>query len=444
MKRLHLFSCLFLATCLLGLSGFPVAWAEEKTHVNPINQNWAAQVKKKREAAREAAEKEGKQPGSPPGAPTGGTAIIDGKRIRVRARPTATPTTAPASASPQVSSSTPTAASTTATATPTATLTSIPTVTPTPIIVKRPKVVDGKIIMVDVEVTPTPVAAQSVADATLAQASQTAKKVISATGIMGEIRDQLTKAILSASKTITLPPKYFPRIREEVMAATTKRKDQLKGVLSASQTTQLQIEVSRLSGNTKGIPLKATLATNILKALWPKEAAVLLSKLKVKPKQDSDSEPTAQEDDLFIEEDTEAISAEREIYIDPNTGAYVYEDGTPVPVAPAAPARPPVAPPPPPPSAFQDNYYQPPPPPPPPPPQYEEYPEEDYVEYEDGENYEEMGDDQYIEEDPSLYEEPQQDDYIDENLDYNEEDFQNIDGEIQDYGDEGYIDGGEI
>lgn len=33
---------------------------------------------------------------------------------------------------------------------------------------------------------------------------------------------------------------------------------------------------------------------------------------------------------------------------------------------------------------------------------------------------------------------------IEENLDYNQDDFQEIDGEVQDYGDEGYIEEGEF
>ncbi|MBV6483049.1 MAG: hypothetical protein DIKNOCCD_02814 [bacterium] len=445
MRRLFRFISIIMASGLLWSVGLQGLQAEEAAPVNPMHQNWASQVEQKRKEAREAAakEKKGPPPAASPAA-NSGAALIDGKKIRLRARPTATPTPAPAGAPPKISGATATSATTTTTATPTATLTSTPTVTPTPIIVKRPKVVDGKIIMVDVEVTPTPAPA-NVADATLAQASQTARKIISATGMMGEIRDQLTQAIASASKSITLSPKYYPKIREEVMAATTKRKGELKGVLSASQTLQLQIKVSRLTGSSKGSVVDAALAADILKVLWPKEAPALLARLKAKSKKTPDTESGGSEEDLFIEEGADASSTEREIFIDPDTGAYVYEDGTPVQYAPAAPANPPVAPqpPPPPPVVYQETYY-PPPPPPPPPPQYQEYPEENYIDGNEGEYVEDTGDDQYIEEDPSLYEEPQQDNYIEENLDYNQDDFQEIDGEVQDYGDEGYIEEGEF
>ncbi len=408
-----------------------------------INQNWQAQVEKKR---KEAAEKAAKDPKSKEAAPVEGTAVIGGRKIKVRAKMTPTPTLKPAPKSKPESASGPgpaaaagetEAATMTPTATPT--LTATPTVTPTFIKVKRPKVVNGKIVMVEVEVTPTPAPAE-VASGTTTSAS--ASMVIPATGDMAELRDRLFAAVNSASKPVQFTPKQTAKLREEVLAITTKKKDQIKGILDATKTLQLQIKVNRFAATAKGAVIDATTARDLIKVLWPKYAPQLdkpkaIAKAVLKSSTQEEFNGELEEDDLFLEEDEDETEygKEPEIYIDPSTGKYVYEDGTPVEVtqvqAPPAPRptpRPVYRPP------ADDNpppEWQEPPPPPPPGPPIEEGNYEDPGPIEDsGEYIEQDNEEIEYEEDPAFQEEPQEPD----EQEYIEPD----DSEIQEYQEEDY------
>ncbi len=388
-----------------------------------INQNWAAQVQKKRQEAAEQAAKDPKNKATTQktAAPVEGTAVIGGRKIKVRTIPTATPTLKPAPKAQPDAATDPAAATSetlaaTMTPTSTPTLTATPTVTPTFIKIKRPKFVDGKIVMVEIEVTPTPAPAEEAAS-TAAGAS--AAIVIPATGEMAELRDRLFAAVKSASKPLQFTPKQTAKIREEVLAMTTRKKDQIKGILDATKTLQLQIKVNRMAANAKGAVIDSATARDLIKVIWPQYAHQLdkpqsVSKAVIQSGTREDATAESEADDIFLEEDEDETEYgdEPEIYIDPDTGKYVYEDGTPVEEledrtapAPAPPSRPVSQQPPrynPPP-----EYYEPPPPPPPPPMEQgyieEQGPIEDVGEYVE-QDHEEIE----YEEDPALQEEPQE------------------------------------
>jgi hypothetical protein len=439
------------------------AVAEEKKPITQAYKNWASQVEKKRRAAAKAAAADEPDPPSKP-APTAaspepprpvisqdGSIRLNGKVLRSRLHPTPTPPPDSQPAAPQIAGATTADASAQAGLT-SATPTLVPTITSTftqvLVKIKKPKIVGGKIQMVEVEVTPTPALAEVASSTVTASTSDAAGAVTSgtktaanaieaatkeaaivrpATGLMVDIRDKLMATAALGAKPAQFTQKQIARLREELMTVTTKKKDLLKGVIEAPQVTQLQVKIQRLSSSSKGGAIDSATAKLLLRVLWPeqtKQEDRLAAAAKARAASaEHQAQANASQDDLFIVEDSNDASQGPEIYIDPDTGAYVYEDGSPVyapqsnPNPGAAPQnnRPPT---PPPPAAYP---YPGPPPPPPPPPE-----NSGYVSGEGGstENYEDVtGDETQYQEDPSLQEEPEDNsgDIIEEDESQNQE-----------------------
>jgi hypothetical protein len=378
---------------------------------------------------------------------------LGGKLIRTRLRGTPTPTPESESGEAELTGTTDEtavpaevlAATAVATATPTA------TATPAPVKIKVAKLINGKIMMVEIEVTPTPApanvqaatasvasgtAATEIASTTVTSGTQAASLVLPATGVLAEVRDKLLEA-KKFNKSIDLSPKQAARLREQVMTRTTKDKEKLKDILSATDSVQLQIKVHRFAAGGKSVSIDPPTAILMLKVLWPdqwKESEKRAKAAKAGAKQAGVPGPASGEEeaegDLFIDEDSAQEGSQ--IYIDPRTGQYVYEDGTPVyaqqpPPPPPPPQRPPPGQQPPP------VYYEPPPPPGPP-------PIEEGLVGEIDSNYEqESYQEGEYEEDPSMQEEPPDnvEDQLEEDQfvepDY-EQDFENAEPEnFEDY-----------
>lgn len=376
--------------------------------------------------------------------PGGGTVVIDGRVIRTR--PRGAPNlfgelVSPASGIAPASATAPLAA---------ATATLAPTATPAPVKIKVARLVEGKIVMVEIEVTPTPAPTQ-VAPAT--STAQVAAQVKAATGVMAELQERLALAAKTTDKPTDFQPRQLAKMREEISRIAAKLKKEKNPpeakagqVASLTQVTQVLVKIHRLSAQSKGATLDAPTAKAIQELLFPQppkteaQAASPQVAGATAPSatRAASAPPKPGEEDLFIvEEEEPQASTQREIFIDPVTGQYVYEDGTPV--SPPQPPRPnPHSPPPPPPQQQPPPVeYSEPPPPPPPPPEY--YVEEGTIggdtggdpgTYEDQGYVEENPDEVEYEEDPSLQEEPQEWDegeFEEGEGEYHEEDYNEFD-----------------
>ncbi|MCG3197051.1 MAG: hypothetical protein HUU16_14550 [Candidatus Omnitrophica bacterium] len=354
--------------------------------------------------------------------PGGGAAIIDGRVIRTR------PRAAPNLFGETVSTASRVAPASSAVSLPAATATLAPTATPAPVKIKVARLVEGKIVMVEIEVTPTPAPTQ-VAPATPTAAAPA--QVKAATGVMAELQERLAVAVKSPEKPTEFQPRQLAKMREEISRIAANLKKEKKPpeaaagpVASLTQVTQLLVKIHRLSAQAKGASLDAPTAKAIQSLLFPEppkpqaKAAspqVAGATMQSATRSASASPATSGGDDLFIvEEEEPQASTQREIFIDPVTGQYVYEDGTPV--SPPQQQQPnPYSPPPPPPQEQPPPVeYSQPPPPPPPPPEY--YVEEGTIGgetgadpgyYEDQGYVEENPDEMEYEEDPSFQEEPE-------------------------------------
>jgi len=291
----------------------------------------------------------------------------------------------------------------------------------TPIFSKEKQVVDGKIVEVEVEITRTPTATA------VSTATGTAKLVVAATGVVGDLQTELSKLIDSATKPVKFSQKHLAKLREEFMAAISKDQT-LGGVVDATRSMQLKIKIHRLASVTQGAEIDAELARDVVKVLWPEMSKTAEPEVngasgeiksgtgKIENASDElDEDLFADEDDeLFADEDYAEEELDDTFYLDPDTGLHVYSDGSPV----YAPGEDPnLAPPPPP--VYEE----------PPPEYYEPPPQEEYYEPQEGYTEEEYYDEGYVEEDYDTIEDESYDE------DYVEEDYYEDDGEV--YEDEG-------
>lgn len=238
-----------------------------------------------------------------------------------------------------------------------------PTVTPTPepVTIKVLQVVDGKIQYVEVQVTPTPGPA-SIASSTqpivvpaVISASDTAR-IISATGMLGDLRDRLSAAISEKNALVKLTAKEVAKLREQIMTQSSRNKAALEGIVAATELTQLQVKIHRLASKPTDVTLDGETARIAFKVLWPEgsqkleeliaqraqaAAEIAAAQARAAEAAAQGTETTSADDALFFSGEPETAPQGRQMYIDPVSGRYIYEDGSPVPgYEPVQPQRP--------------------------------------------------------------------------------------------------------
>ncbi|MCB9767891.1 MAG: hypothetical protein H6752_06815 [Candidatus Omnitrophica bacterium] len=300
-------------------------------------QEWQEQLRKKRaEIAQQNAAKEATKTEEIAPEPAGkdeGQIILNGKVITTKRKgppPAAAQPNAPAapnlqSATAAVGSATPPAPSQAAPA---------PTATPAMVKIKKTKIVGGKILTVEVEVTPTPGPATSDTPPQSASGEQTAQAAIpSVTGYMLEVKQKLHAASKSTNDSMRFDAKMIAKLREEFM----KQKDQpsTAKVVSPTEALEIQSDLQRLSSIARGGNLKKETAEILLKVLFPapepeKKGIVITGGGQLEEMKRQKAEEQKAGAEQSSESPAQGEQQERQIYVDPQTGQYFYEDGTPV------------------------------------------------------------------------------------------------------------------
>ncbi len=223
------------------------------------------------------------------------------------------------SASGSVSNATPSIGQTTQVA---------PVPTPAMVKIKKTKIIGGKILTVEIEVTPTPGPALS---SNPSEATSIAEAPVpSATGYMLEVMRNLQGATKSPTGSLRFDAKMIATLREEFM----KRKDEpnTAKVLAATQAIKVQSDLQRLSSIARGGNIDAEMAETLLKVLYPPAPK------KIAIKSDGDTAQATEElaasgeqNEQPVAETMPAENVEQpQYYVDPETGQYYYSDGTPV------------------------------------------------------------------------------------------------------------------
>ena len=311
-----------LALLILLLSGFGTASFGES--------NAQAAWKKKLEERRAQAAQQKSNPGTnattqPADSDSGaasGKIVINGKTIRTRKKQR--PPSPSGSVAPKPAGS---VASSTASAkkNPVAK----PTPTPAMVKIKKTKIIGGKILTVEIEVTPTPAptAAQVPEAASVAKAS-----VPSATGYMLEVMKKLQKVSKTPKGNLRFEAKMIATLREEFMKH--KEDPGASKVLDATEAIRIQSDLQRLSSIARGGNIDKKTAEALLKVLFPQpekkvsRGASPPGPSPAKPSAQPEGQETASND--FTAPATEEPQPEPEYYYDPQTGQYYYADGTPV------------------------------------------------------------------------------------------------------------------
>jgi hypothetical protein len=196
--------------------------------------------------------------------------------------------------------------------------------------IKKTKIIGGKILTVEVEVTPTPGPASN---ANPVEATPIASAPLpSATGYQLEVMKKLEIASNSPTGNMRFDGRMIATLREEF----TKNKDKphVTKILSPTESLKILSDLQRLSSIARGGNLEKGTAEKLLKALYPPPPKTLQAPGSEsgppqpgQPLSPPPGQPPVQQEPAPKDPQEQQ---QPQIYVDPQTGQYYYEDGTPV------------------------------------------------------------------------------------------------------------------